>query len=48
MRVPSAPSVALLILAAAAPACDRAEPNVQRTSAGGQAATAQRPKMRAS
>ncbi len=42
MRAPSARSAALL-LALAALACDRSEPAVHRSSAGAQAATAQRP-----
>ena len=36
MRVSSARSAALLILAAVAPACDRPEPAVHRSSAGAQ------------
>ncbi|HEU4525678.1 MAG TPA: trypsin-like peptidase domain-containing protein [Gemmatimonadales bacterium] len=44
MRAPGARSIALLMVAAAAPACGGAEPRVHRTSAGAQAATAQRPR----
>jgi serine protease Do len=47
MRAPSARSVAVLLLAAAAPACNRPEPPVNRSSAGAQAATAQRPQAQA-
>ena len=47
MRVSSACSAALLLLAGAAAACDRPEPPVHRSSAGAQAATVQRPKPQA-